>query len=146
MKRASSPNPAAVEIFRRPGGGLGEPGPSGSPMPAAEARGLVLSTLHQLIDTLTQLSSSGSPGQQAASSGLPLLLDAAEAAKVLSLSRGKVCDLAARGEIPSIRVGRALRIPRDQLLGWIEHRASGASTRSAVRLPTWAHVDRSAEL
>jgi excisionase family DNA binding protein len=145
MKRASSTQRGS-EVFGRPGGGLGEPGPSGSPISTAEARALVVTTLHQLIDTLIQLPSSGSPGQQAESTGLPLLLDAAEAAKVLSLSRGKVCDLAARGEIPSIRVGRALRIPRDRLLEWIENRTSIASSQGPVRLPAWAHVNRSQEL
>ena len=75
-----------------------------------------------------------------------MLLDAAESAKLMSLSRAKVCDLANRGEIPSIRVGRAVRIPRESLFEWIEHRASAASSRTAVRLPAWAHVDRRAEL
>jgi len=75
-----------------------------------------------------------------------LLLDAAGTAKLLSLSRQKVCDLANSGEIPSIRVGRSVRIPRDPLLGWIEERTSPASSGAAVRLPAWAHVDRSGEL
>lgn len=124
---------------------MGEPGPSGSPMSAAEARGLVVTTLHQLIDTLTQISDSASPIQASRPSDLPLLLDAADAAKALSLSRAKVIDLASQGEIPSIRVGRTLRIPRDALLEWIEHRTSPPLSRSAVRLPAWAQVDRSAE-
>jgi excisionase family DNA binding protein len=115
-------------------------------MSAAEARGLVVNTLHQLIDVLTQIPSPSSPVEAPTSSALPLLLDASEAAKVLSLSRGKVCDLAARGEIPSIRVGRALRIPRDRLLKWIESRTSASSSRGPVRPPAWAHVDRSQEL
>lgn len=125
---------------------MGEPGPPGSPMSAAETRELVVSTLHQLIDTLTQISSSSSFAQTSTATDLPLLLDAAETAKVLSLSRAKVCELANRGEIPSIRVGRAVRIPRDPLLKWIEYRAGAASIQTAVRLPNWAHVDRSAEL
>ena len=125
---------------------MGEPGPSGSPMSAAEARALVVSTLHQLIDTLAQLSGSASPVPKASAFvDLPLLLDAGEAAKVMSLSRAKVCDLANRGDIPSIRVGRAVRIPRDSLIDWIEQRAGATSSRTAVRLPAWALVDRSAE-
>lgn len=146
MKHATSTQRTPLEVSSRPGGVVGEPGPSGSPTPTAEARRFAVTTLHQLIDTLSQLSSPESPGQQTRSSGLPLLLDAAEAGKVLSLSRSRVCDLAARGEIPSIRLGRALRIPRDQLVEWIEHRARGASTRTPPRLPAWGHVDRSREL
>lgn len=145
MKRASSSNPAAVEIVRRPGGGLGEPGPSGSPMPAAEARGLVLSTLHQLIDTLTQLSSAGQVVQASPNSGLPLLLAPDEVGKLLSLSRPKVCDMVRRGEIPSVRIGRSLRIPRDPLLAWIENQTSAASSSVIARLPTWALGDGSTE-
>jgi len=125
---------------------LGEPGPSGSPISAAEARGLVISTLHQLIDALTQVPDPSSHIPPSNTGDLPLLLDAAEASKALSLSRAKVCDLANRGEIPSIRVGRAMRIPRDALLEWIEHRAGPPLNRSAVRLPVWARVDRSQEL
>jgi excisionase family DNA binding protein len=107
----------------------------------------VVTTIHQLIDTLTQISSSWSPVPNASPSrDLPLLLDAAEAAMVLSLSRAKVCEMANRGEIPAIRVGRAVRIPRDSLLEWVAHRASVASSATAVLLPKWAHVDRSQDL
>src|SRR3979490_2864865 len=109
MKRASSTQPGDLEAFNRPGGGLGEPGPSGSPTSAAEAPGLVVSTLHQLIYALTQFSSSSPRVQASTSSDLPLLLDPAEAARALSLSRAKICELANRGEIPALRVGRALR-------------------------------------
>ena len=49
---------------------------------------------------------------------------------------------------PSLKgvVGRALRIPRDPLLRWIEQLGSAASSRSVVRLQAWAQVDRSGEL
>jgi excisionase family DNA binding protein len=77
---------------------------------------------------------------------MPLLLDAAEAAIAMSLSRSKVLSMAVRGEIPSLQIGRSLRIPRDALLEWIDQRVSAGSNRTAVRVPAWAHVDRSAEL
>src|SRR5580704_830120 len=101
MKRASSTQRSALEVFSRPGGGLGEPGPSGSPISAAEARGLIVTTLHRLIDTLTELSNASSLIPASTSSDLPLLLDPVETAKLLSLSRQKVCDMANCGEIPS---------------------------------------------
>jgi len=125
---------------------VGEPGPAGSPISSAEARLLVVTTLHQLIDTLTQLSSSDPSVQASPSRDLPLLLDAAEAAKLLSLSRAKVCEMASRSELPSIRVGRALRIPRDPLLTWIDRSTNVAAYPLAPRLPEWVRVDRSSEL
>ncbi len=147
MTRASSAQPAALQVFERPGGGLREPGPPGSPMSTAQSRADVIATLHQLIETLGELSSAGPTAQgPTPSQHLPLLLDATEAAKLLSLSRPKVCDMANRGEISSIRIGRSLRIPRDPLLAWIKQRPAAASDAARVRLPTWAYVDRSREL
>jgi len=74
------------------------------------------------------------------------LLDATEAAKLLSLSRAKVGDLASRGEIPSVRIGRSVRIPRDSLLAWIDKSTNVAAYPSTPRLPEWVRVDRSGEL
>jgi excisionase family DNA binding protein len=137
-------NSRVVSPGRR-GGAIGEPAPSGSP--SRTTAGQLVATIHQLIDSLTDLTDSDPlAGAASARSDLPLLLDAAEAAKLLSLSRAKVCAMASRGEIPLIRVGRALRIPSDQLLVWIKDRTAAASTSEGVRLPNWAHVDRSEEL
>jgi excisionase family DNA binding protein len=112
----------------------------------SRARLEVVTTLHQLIAALSEqpdrsLTTNASPQRD-----LPLLLDAAEAAKLLSLSRTKVFDLAHSGEIPSIRIGRAMRIPRDQLVAWIEQRTTEASHVASVNLPNWARADRSSEL
>jgi excisionase family DNA binding protein len=106
----------------------------------------LVSTLRQLIETLSELSSSDALVQVAPSRELPLLLDAAEVGKLLSLSRSKVSQMAARGEVPSIRVGRAVRIPRDLLLAWVDEHMSVASVTPQVRLPNWAQLDRSNEL
>jgi len=114
-------------------------------MAGVKARLGVIITLHELIDTLTELAGGNAASPASASSDLPLLLDATGASKLLSLSRAKVCDMATRGEIPSIRIGRAVRIPRDPLLRWIEQRTAAAS-QASVRLPNWAYVDRSNEL
>jgi excisionase family DNA binding protein len=124
---------------------VGEPGPSGSPISGTEARGLVVGTLHQLIDTLTQLSSCDQLVQVSTKSDLPLLLDPSEVAKLLSVSRPKVCAMVSRGEIPSVRIGRSLRIPRDPLIDWIEQHTTGASSLTAARLPAWALGDGSPE-
>ncbi|MBU6422408.1 MAG: helix-turn-helix domain-containing protein [Chloroflexota bacterium] len=56
----------------------------------------------------------------------PLLLRVEEAAKLLQIGRNKVYELAAAGEIPSLHVGRQLRIPTEGLREWIRLQAVGA--------------------
>src|SRR5438067_13214283 len=126
MRRPSLTQGAAVEIIGRPEGGLGETGPTVvSPSVSANAKRDVVATLHQLIDALTDLADIGpvtptsSPAQD-----LPLLLNAVEAGRLLSISRAKVLDLAARGQMPSMRIGSSVRIPRDSLQKWIVVRTS----------------------
>ncbi len=53
---------------------------------------------------------------------LPLLLRAKEIAKALSISKAKAYELMASGELPTIRIGRAVRVPAAQLETWIEAR------------------------
>jgi excisionase family DNA binding protein len=106
----------------------------------------VVATLHQLINTLMELENSGPQTMQLPPTlQMPLLLDAVEAGKVLSISRAKVLELAARSQIPSLRVGGSVRIPRDQLIEWISNQIQPLSNGSAGRLPTWVRVDRSQE-
>jgi excisionase family DNA binding protein len=137
----STPTPHRnLETSGRPEGGAGGTGPVVVP-PAtpAKARRVIFATLRQLIDTLTDLeqeSSSEDGGGQRRE--LPLLLDAVEAARLLSISRAKVLDLAARGEMPSLRIGGSVRIPRDFLQTWIAERTSGTG-RTSIPLPEWAH-------
>ncbi len=56
----------------------------------------------------------------------PLLLRVEEVAKQLQVGRNKVYELAAEGKIPSLYVGRKLRIPSEELRERI---------REAVRTP-----------
>lgn len=49
----------------------------------------------------------------------PIMLRAAEVAAMLGLSRSEVYRLIDRGEIPSSRFGRSVRVPRR----WVEQRA-----------------------
>ena len=51
-----------------------------------------------------------------------LLLKCEEAAKRLSMGRAKVYLMAASGELPSIRIGRAIRIPSDALREWVRQK------------------------
>ena len=49
-----------------------------------------------------------------------LLVTVEAAAQRLGLSRGTVYPLVLSGDIPSIKIGRARRIPVDELEAWIE--------------------------
>ena len=45
---------------------------------------------------------------------------------MLQIGRNKVYELAAAGEIPSLHIGRQLRIPTEGLREWIRQQAVGA--------------------
>lgn len=47
---------------------------------------------------------------------LPLTLTVEDAARVLGISRGLAYEAARRGELPTIRLGRRLLVPRARLL------------------------------
>jgi len=55
-----------------------------------------------------------------------LLLRTEEVARLLSIGRTKVYELIGRGELPVVRIGRSVRIPRRALEEWIRERAAGA--------------------
>jgi excisionase family DNA binding protein len=50
------------------------------------------------------------------------LLRAEEAAHLLGIGRTKIYEMIARGEIPALRIGRLVRVPRDALEEWIADR------------------------
>ncbi len=50
----------------------------------------------------------------------PLLLTADDAARASALSPRKLWSLTVGGEIPCVRIGRAVRYDRADLLAWIE--------------------------
>lgn len=49
----------------------------------------------------------------------PLLLRATEVGKLLGLGRSKVFAMVAAGQLPAIRIGRSVRVPRDALERWV---------------------------
>jgi excisionase family DNA binding protein len=51
-----------------------------------------------------------------------LLLRPIEVAALLSLSRSKVFEMLASEELPVVRFGRVVRVPREQLDQWIQSR------------------------
>lgn len=52
----------------------------------------------------------------------PIMLRPREVAALLGLARSEVYRLIARGEIPSVRFGRSVRVPRR----WVEQQAGVA--------------------
>ena len=54
----------------------------------------------------------------------PLLLRPTEAARLLGISRSKLYELLNSGEIPTLHIGRSVRIPLAALHSWIESRLS----------------------
>jgi excisionase family DNA binding protein len=54
----------------------------------------------------------------------PLVLTVTAAARLLGISRALAYELVARGEIPSLRLGRRLVVPRARLLALLESTTS----------------------
>lgn len=53
------------------------------------------------------------------------LLRPEEVQNILRIGRSKVYEMIARGELPVIRIGRAVRVPRSELERWIDERTTG---------------------
>ena len=51
-----------------------------------------------------------------------LLLRIPEVAETLGIGRSKIYEIIARGELPTVRVGRAVRISVTTLQEWVEER------------------------
>jgi excisionase family DNA binding protein len=56
-----------------------------------------------------------------------LLLRPTETAELLGLGKSKTYDLIAKGQIPSVRIGKSVRVPADKLREWVaaQIRANG---------------------
>ena len=143
MRRTLSTQRPVLEILERPEGGPGGTGPTVVP-PGAPTQHDVVVRLHQLVDALHEFSKVGAPAPSQ-HIDVPLLLDATEAGKLLSISRSKVLEMASQGDIPSLRLGGSVRIPRDRLVNWIEERTKEPDWLKDRRSPAWAQVDRGLE-
>jgi excisionase family DNA binding protein len=62
---------------------------------------------------------------------IAILLRPEEAGRILGFSRSKIYQLLASGELPSIRAGKSVRVPRLALEKWIEANTTGGELRSA---------------
>ena len=65
----------------------------------------------------------------------PLLLKAGQVAQLLGLGRSTVFALLAAGELPVIRIGRSVRVPRVALERWIDERTDHVANQGDVRGP-----------
>lgn len=67
------------------------------------------------------------------------LLRAEEVAEFLGIGRSKVFDLFRARELPVIRIGRSVRVPRAALQAWIEERTEhpNPTTRGWPDVPRW---------
>ena len=62
---------------------------------------------------------------EAPAAGLPLLLTFRDACCALALGRRKLWELTNTGELPCVRIGRAVRYDPRDLIAFIEKRRSG---------------------
>jgi excisionase family DNA binding protein len=71
----------------------------------------------------------------------PLLLKAGQVAQLLGLGRSTVFALLAAGELPVIRIGRSVRVPRVALEHWIDERTDHVANQGDVRGPLIQDLD-----
>ena len=56
-----------------------------------------------------------------------LLMRAEEVARTLGLSRSKIYQMMSGGALPTVRVGRAVRVPKAALRDWVAHHTTEAA-------------------
>ena len=54
----------------------------------------------------------------------PVLITVEEAARLLRIGRGTAYAMAARGELPVVKMGRSVRVRRDRLDRWLDERSA----------------------
>ncbi len=65
----------------------------------------------------------------------PLLLRTDDVARALGLGRSTVFALMAAGELPVVRIGRSVRVPRAALERWIDERTDHDANHGDVQGP-----------
>ena len=61
----------------------------------------------------------------------PLAVRVSEAARLLDIGRSKCYDLIRTGAIPSIRVGKTVRVPLIPLYAWVEKQSADKEEASS---------------
>jgi len=62
-----------------------------------------------------------------------LFIKPKEAAEALCLGRSKIYELIADGTIPSVRIGKSIRVPVKELLEWANRQSNGSQDESLFR-------------
>jgi excisionase family DNA binding protein len=62
-----------------------------------------------------------------------LLLRASEVSQIAGLGKSKTYELIAAGVIPSVRIGKSVRVPAAQLRAWIEGLPSAMPSESVAK-------------
>ena len=57
-----------------------------------------------------------------------LLLRPTEAAEMTGLGRSKMYELIAKGVVPSVRIGKSVRVPVEALREWVKAQTASASS------------------
>ena len=65
--------------------------------------------------------------EQESPSNEVLLMRAEEVARTLGLSRSKIYQMMSGGALPTVRVGRAVRVPKAALRDWVAHHTNEAA-------------------
>jgi excisionase family DNA binding protein len=73
---------------------------------------------------------------------VPMLLRTTEVGKVLGLGRSTIFELLAAGELPTVRIGRAVRVPRQALEDWIRQRTVEQRAGAHRNVSALAYPDR----
>lgn len=60
---------------------------------------------------------------------LPEIMTVQETAKYLRLKRSTAYELIKQGVIPSIKLGRQIRVPKNRLLGLLEQEMAGSGAK-----------------
>ena len=63
----------------------------------------------------------------------PFLLTVPEVAALLRISRNSAYELIARNALPSVRLGRTIRVPRHALEAWILNASSASAGEVSIR-------------
>jgi excisionase family DNA binding protein len=66
---------------------------------------------------------------------LPALLTVEEAAGVLRVGRNTCYELVRQHQIPYIRLGRLIRVPRQALMSWVGQETASSAPSGVIHLP-----------
>jgi excisionase family DNA binding protein len=57
--------------------------------------------------------------------GSPLLLDSRKVAELLGISRTKTFQMMSLRQLPTVHIGRNVRVPQSALVAWVENQVKG---------------------